>query len=92
MSRYFKLSICLMVITLATCVTVLAQERKIKREQLPPAVEKTVAAETQGETINGFTTEDESGKLVAHEARLQTGAKRTEIRFGPNGEKLAHPE
>ena len=36
-----------------------AQEKKIKREQLPPAVEKTVAQESQGATIKGFATEVE---------------------------------
>jgi len=36
-----------------------AQEKKIKREQLPPAVEKTVAQESQGATVKGFATEVE---------------------------------
>ena len=35
------------------------RERKIKREQLPPAVENTVARESQGATIKGFATEVE---------------------------------
>jgi hypothetical protein len=133
-----------------------AQEKKIKREQLPPAVEKTVAKESEGATINGFSTEIEkgkrlyeveltlnghskditmdrsghiveveeevtmdslpatvqaalrkaagkgtigkiesmtkNGKLVAYEAHVKTGTKRSEIQVGPSGEKLAHPE
>jgi hypothetical protein len=133
-----------------------AQERKLTRAQLPPAVEKTVAAESQGATIKGFATEVEkgkrlyeaeleinghskdismdrngniveveeevtmdslpaavqdalkqragagtigkieslskNGKLVAYEAQVKTGAKRSEIQIGPNGEKLARPE
>jgi len=36
-----------------------AQEKKIKREQLPLAVEKTVAQESQSATIKGFATEVE---------------------------------
>src|SRR6478672_9316142 len=39
-----------------------AQEKKIKRAQLPPAVEKTVAAETEGATIKGFASEREHGQ------------------------------
>jgi hypothetical protein len=35
-----------------------AQEKKIKREQLPPAVEKTVAAESEGATIKGFAVNE----------------------------------
>jgi len=141
---------------LAVTATAYAQERKLTREQLPPAVEKTVAAESQGATIKGFATEMEkgkrlyeaeleingrskdismdkngniveveeevtidslpaavqealkkkagagtigkieslskNGKLVAYEAHIKTGAKRSEIQVGPNGEKLAHPE
>ncbi len=34
-----------------------AQEKKIKRSDLPPAVEKTVAAESTGATIKGFSSE-----------------------------------
>ena len=133
-----------------------AQERKLTRAQLPPAVEKTVAAESQGATIKGFATEMEKGKrlyeaeleinghskdismdrngniveveeevtmdslsspvqealkatagegtigkiesltkdgkLVAYEAHVITGKKRSEIQVGPNGEKLRRPE
>ena len=133
-----------------------AQERKIKREQLPPAVEKTVAKESEGATVKGFATEVEhgvklyeasltvnghskdilidkngniveveeevsldslpaavqvafkkaagsgtiqviesltkNGNLVAYEAQVKRGKKRSEIQVGPNGEKLKHEE
>src|SRR5262249_50982639 len=143
-------------VVLAIGTTVQGQEKKLKREQLPPAVEKTVAAESQGTTIKGFATEVEkgrrlyemeltvnghskdismdkngniveveeevaidslspavqdalkktagkgsiskvesltkNGKLVAYEAHVKTGAKRSEIQVGPNGEKLPRTE
>ena len=133
-----------------------AQERKIKREQLPPAVEKTVAKESEGATIKGFSTEVEHGQklyeaslivnghtkniliarngniveveeqvtldslpaavqdalrkmagvgtitlvesltknnqLVAYEAQVKHGKRRSEIQVGPNGEKLKRPQ
>ena len=133
-----------------------AQERKIKREQLPPDVEKTVARESEGATVKGFATEVEHGRklyeaslvvnghtkdilidrsgtiveveeqvtldslpapvqdalrkmagtgtitviesltkndqLVAYEAQVKHGKRRSEIQVGPNGEKLKHPE
>jgi hypothetical protein len=133
-----------------------AQEKKIKREQLPIAVEKTVAAETAGATIKGFASEREhgqqfyeasvivnghhkdilidaagnvveveeevsldslpanvqdalkklagggtitvvesltkQGQLVAYEAHVKHGLKRSEIQVGPDGEKLKRPE
>jgi hypothetical protein len=132
------------------------QEKRIKREQLPPAVEKTVAQQSKGATIRGFSTEMEGGKrlyeveltvsghekdismdeqgiiieveeqlsleslpsavkdglakaagsgtitrvesltkngrLVAYEAVVKTGTKRSEIQVGPDGKKLAHPQ
>ena len=39
-----------------------AQEKKISRKQLPPAVEKTVATESEGATIKGFASEREHGQ------------------------------
>jgi Putative beta-lactamase-inhibitor-like, PepSY-like len=155
MNKLSKLSVAVL-IALATFSVVQAQEKKLKREQLPPAVEKTVATESQGATIKGFATEVEKGKrlyeveltvdgrskdismdrngkvveveqevtmdslpatvqeglrkaagagtigmiesltkggkLVAYEAHVKTGAKRSEIQVGPNGEKLARPQ
>jgi uncharacterized membrane protein YkoI len=41
-----------------------AQEKKIKRTELPPAVEKTVAAQSTGATIRGFSTEKENGQTL----------------------------
>jgi uncharacterized membrane protein YkoI len=41
-----------------------AQEKKIKRSDLPPAVEKTVAAQSAGATIHGFSTEKENGQTL----------------------------
>lgn len=139
-----------------TVAVVHAQEKKIKREQLPPAVEKTVAKESEGATIKGFATEvdhrqrlyeaslivnghgkdilmdrkgniveveeevsmdslpstvqdalkkaaglgtieiveslNKNGNLVAYEAHVKHGKKRSEIQVGPNGEKLKRPE
>ena len=145
-----------LVVALATVSVASAQERKIKRAQLPAAVEKTVAEQSQGAMIKGFSTEMEKGNrlyeaemmvnghgkdltvdakgnvvlveeevamdslspavqdalkkaagratinkiesltkngtLVAYEAHIKRGLKRSEIQVGPNGEKLAHPE
>jgi len=133
-----------------------AQERKINRSQLPPAVEQTVASESQGATIKGFASEIEhgqkfyevslvvnghtkdilidrqgniveveeqvamdslpanvqgalrkaagtgtiaviesltkNGQLVAYEAHVKHGRRRSEVQVGPNGEKLKRPE
>jgi len=156
MNRCIRLSVVSTVIALATFSVIQAQEKRIARKQLPPAVEKTVAEQSKGATIKGFATEldkgrrlyeveltvdgrskdvsmdkngrvieieeevamdslpvavqeglrkaagagtigkieslTKNGKLVAYEAHVKTGTKRSEIQVGPNGEKLAHPE
>jgi uncharacterized membrane protein YkoI len=133
-----------------------AQEKKIKRSDLPPAVEKTVAVQSAGATIRGFSTEVENGqtlyeveltvnghskdismavdgsiveveeqvaldslspevksglqakagkgkilkvesitkknKLVAYEAKVDTGGKKSEVQVGPDGKPLDHEE
>lgn len=136
--------------------TASAQEKKLKRSELPPAVEKTVAANSAGATIKGFSTETENaqtiyeaemmvkghskdismtadgaiveveeevalsslspevqsglqakagkgkigkvesltkkGKLVAYEAKVVTGGKKSEVQVGPDGKPLDHEE
>src|SRR2546421_3848446 len=151
-----KLGIAFLLVGVAT-LSLQAQEKKIKREQLPPAVEKAVAAEeNKGATVKGFSTEIEKGqklyeaeltenghgrdvsmdangnvveieeevsldslpatvkdgltkaagtgsitkvesltkgdKLVAYEAVVKNGSKRSEVQVGPDGKKLAHKE
>jgi len=44
--------------------TAFAQEKKIKRSDLPPAVEKTVTVQSAGATIRGFSTEKEKGQTL----------------------------
>ena len=148
--------VCMLVFSIGLISVTQAQERKIKREQLPSAVEKTVAKESEGAEIKGFATEVEHrqklyeaslivnghskdilidkngniveieeevsmdslpatvqaalkkaagsgaiqeiesltkrGNLVAYEAQVKHGKKRSEIQVGPNGEKLKHAE
>jgi hypothetical protein len=62
----------LVVIALTLCAVTLPaeeNEKKIKRSDLPPAVEKTVVANTQGATIRGFNQEKENGQTY-YEAEL----------------------
>src|SRR5438105_15951549 len=61
-----------------------AQEKKIKRSQLPPAVEKTVARESQGATIKGFATEVENGRRL-YEAELTVNGHSKDISMDRTG-------
>lgn len=71
-------------VTVAIGTTVVAQERKLQRNQLPPAVEKTVATESQGATINGFATEVENGRRL-YEMELTVNGHSKDISMDKNG-------
>ena len=58
-------------------------EKKIQRSGLPPAVEKTVAAQTDA-TIRGFNEEEESGKIY-YEAELTVNGHSKDILIEPTG-------
>src|SRR5205085_7345108 len=61
-----------------------AQERKINRSQLPPAVEQTVARESAGATIKGFATEVEHGQKL-YEASLVVNGHTKDILIDRQG-------
>jgi uncharacterized membrane protein YkoI len=145
-----------MAVLFAVALPGLAQEKKLQRSELPPAVQKTVDEQSKGATIKGYSTEVEdgkkiyeveltvnghgkdismdpqghvleieeetaleslppavkdgltkaagkgtiqkvesltkNGKLVAYEAAVKTGTKKSEVQVGPDGKKLGHPE
>ena len=70
----------------ALCATmVMSQEKKIKRSDLPPAVEKTVAAQSTGATIKSFSTEKENGETL-YEAEMTVGGHSKDVTMNAQGE------
>jgi hypothetical protein len=61
-----------------------AQEKKIKRSDLPPAVEKTVAAQSAGATIRGFSTEKEKGQTL-YEVEMTVNGHSKDVSMTPDG-------
>lgn len=61
-----------------------AQEKKIKRSDLPPAVEKTVAAQSAGATVKGFSKETEKGRTY-YEAEMVVNGHSKDILIDANG-------
>ena len=61
-----------------------AQEKKIKRADLPPAVEKTVVAESAGATIKGFSTEKENGQVM-YEAEMMVNGHSKDVLIDASG-------
>jgi len=64
--------------------TASAQEKKIKRSDLPPAVEKTVAAQSTGATIRGFSTEKENGQTL-YEVEMTVNGHSKDISIAADG-------
>jgi hypothetical protein len=61
-----------------------AQEKKIKRSDLPPAVEKTVVAQSVGATIRGFSTEKEKGQTL-YEVEMTANGHNKDISMTADG-------
>jgi len=64
--------------------TALAQEKKIKRSDLPPAVEKTVAEQSSGATIRGFSTEKENGQTL-YEVEMTVNGHSKDVLMAADG-------
>ena len=61
-----------------------AQEKKIKRSDLPPAVEKTVATQSAGATVKGFSKENENGQTY-YEAQMVVNGHGKDILIAASG-------
>ena len=76
------------VIALTGCLAVagsaLAQEKKIKRSDLPAAVEKTVAEQSKGATIRGFSEEQEKGKTT-YELQMTVKGHSKDVQMDESG-------
>jgi len=60
------------------------QEKKIRRADLPQAVEKTVATESQGATVRGFSEEKENGQTY-YEAEMTVNGHSKDVLIGKDG-------
>jgi uncharacterized membrane protein YkoI len=61
-----------------------AQEKKIKRSGLPPAVEKTVEEVSKGAIIKGFSKETENGKTT-YEVEMAVNGHSKDVEIDPRG-------
>jgi hypothetical protein len=68
------------------CASIFAQEKekKIKRSDLPAAVEKTVAVQSAGAKVRGFSEEKEKGQKF-YEAELLVNGHRKDVLMDANG-------
>jgi len=77
---YYPIAASVLILTLSAA----AQEKKIDRSSLPPAVEKAVSAQTQGATIKGFAEEREHGKTFYEVETVLNGHTR-DVLFASDG-------
>lgn len=64
-----------------------AQEKKLQRSELPPAVQKTVDEQSKGATVKGFSTEVEDGKKI-YEAQLTVNGHGKDVSMDAQGHVL----
>jgi hypothetical protein len=75
------------VVAMSVAIFAVAAEKKIERSALPPAVEKTVQAQSQGATIKGISVEKEKGKNE-YEVEMTVNGHGKDIVIGEDGTVL----
>jgi uncharacterized cupredoxin-like copper-binding protein len=79
-------------VTIGADGTVLEVEQEVALDSLPAAVRTGLKQLAGSGTIGKIESLTKKGTLVAYEAHVKHGSKRSEIQVGPDGKKLAHPE
>src|SRR5436190_5355193 len=79
-------------VTIGADGTVLEVEQEVALDSLPAAVRTGLKQLAGSGTLGKIESLTKRGTLVAYEAHVKTGNKRSEIQVGPDGKKLAHPE
>ena len=71
---------------------IIEMEEEVAFASLPPAVKEGLTKAAGARAIVKVESLTKKGRLVAYEAVVRRGTKRTEIQVGPDGQTLAHPE
>ena len=74
----------LLIVSLVLVGSAFAQEKKIKRSELPAAVEKTVVEQSKGATIRGFNEEKENGQTT-YEVEMLVNGHTKDVQMDANG-------
>ena len=77
----------LLFVSLVLTCSASGQEKKIKRSDLPPAVEKTVVEQSKGATIRGFREEKENGQTT-YEVEMVVNGHGKDVQMDANGAVL----
>ena len=72
------------VVALCCAVSAWGQEKKLKKSDVPAAVQKTADEQSKGATVRGYGQETEDGKL-AYEVQLTVNGHGKDITMDPQG-------
>lgn len=79
-------------VTIAKDGTILEIEEEVALDSLPAPVRASFQQKAGSGKITKVESLTKHGALVAYEAHVTTGTKRSEIQVGPDGKPLAHEE
>jgi hypothetical protein len=79
-------------VSIAADGSVLEIEEEVALDSLPAPVRDGLRQLASSGRITRVESLTKHGTIVAYEAQVRTGAKRSEIQVGPDGTPLAHPE
>src|ERR1700676_1086119 len=75
---------CLLIGSLVLVGSAFAQEKKIKRSELPAVVEKTVVEQSKGATIRGFNEEKENSQTT-YEVEMVVNGHSKDVQIDAHG-------
>ena len=79
-------------VTIGADGTVLEVEQQVDIDSLPPAVRAALTKKAGAGKITKVESLTKGGTLVAYEAAILIGGKRSEVQVGPDGSALSHEE
>ena len=71
----------------ALAVPSFAKEKKITKDELPPAVRKTAEQQSMGATVIGYSRDREDGKLE-YEVQMHSNGHSKDVTIAPDGKLL----
>lgn len=75
------------VLTMCWAMSAGGQEKKLKKSDLPAAVQKTADEQSKGATVRGYSKETEDGKLE-YEMQLTVNGHSKDITMDPQGQVM----
>ena len=74
-------------LVVVTVISAAAQERSVKKSDLPPAVQKTAEEQSKGASVRGYSTEIENGQRE-YEVETVVNGRSRDITIAPDGTVL----